>query len=62
MRLFEDACALRKDRRYASATPLAILSLEEVGNFSHSRPKSCAYLRAEGVLGTFTGKSSGPQR
>lgn len=34
MRLFEDACALRKDRRYASATALAILSLEEVGKFA----------------------------
>ncbi|MES0061458.1 AbiV family abortive infection protein [Mesorhizobium sp. M0041] len=34
IRLFDDACVLRKERRYASATALAILSIEEIGKFT----------------------------
>ncbi|MDX8469218.1 AbiV family abortive infection protein [Mesorhizobium sp. VK23B] len=42
IRLLDDACVLRKDRRYASATALAILSIEEIGKFvlTHERFRS----------------------
>ena len=37
-RLLDDARVLRKQRRYASATALAVLSIEEVGKFVMTHP------------------------
>ncbi|MDF0664360.1 MULTISPECIES: AbiV family abortive infection protein [unclassified Rhizobium] len=43
IRLLDDARVLRKQRRYASATALAVLSIEEVGKFVLTHP----YFRSE---------------
>ncbi|MGR9200178.1 AbiV family abortive infection protein [Rhizobium leguminosarum] len=47
IRLFDDACVLRKDQKYASATALAILGIEEVGKFvlTHEHFRSRAQSR-----------------
>lgn len=51
VRLLDDARVLRKQRRYASATALAVLSIEEVGKFVMTHPHFASNVAAIKVRG-----------